>query len=476
MTPMTDLMDNLPYAPDDAQPMAVADPANDARAVQAARDAVAAWSALPATERARHLLALSDAVTAGADHLTAALRQDTGAASPQARAKAAAIARALCNAACYLCADHGGDHGGTVVALTDIAARPSDDLAWLLAARNVVLLDGAAGVALTKMAQQAGLPGRVLGAVAHHPQDAVALNAAPRRVVVMADADLDAVVDGLADLWTMGAGARVFAAEAIADRLDHLARRRSDHAPASRWQTGVNPADAVFRSTEPVTTLTTFRTPDEAVQLANNASRAPVALYSETITLAQDVAHQLNADLVWINGIDLGPAAAPGFPVITGPDAAAHAWTALPPSEKSARLLRVLARLTDHAPQPDEASITACRDAVTLAQTTGGTVEITNSAIRQVTHTARGTVRVTPGDDALRLILTALAWGHPVIATLPDGLRDAFAPLPAGALTQDDGTSHPDATWTTHPLRDVITKTVWTPFGALPGTAPGPAY
>ena len=54
----------------------------------------------------------------------------------------------------------------------------------------------------------------------------------------------------------------------------------------------------------------TFRTPDEAVALANNTRYGLAAsVWSENINLALDVAPQLKAGVVWINSTNLFDAA-----------------------------------------------------------------------------------------------------------------------------------------------------------------------
>ena len=63
----------------------------------------------------------------------------------------------------------------------------------------------------------------------------------------------------------------------------------------------------------PVATLTTFRTPDEAVELANNTRYGLAAsVWSENINLALDVASQIKAGVVWVNATNIFDAAA-GF-------------------------------------------------------------------------------------------------------------------------------------------------------------------
>jgi len=63
----------------------------------------------------------------------------------------------------------------------------------------------------------------------------------------------------------------------------------------------------------PVATLTTFRTPDEAVELANNTRYGLAAsVWSENINLALDIAGQVKAGVVWVNATNIFDAAA-GF-------------------------------------------------------------------------------------------------------------------------------------------------------------------
>ena len=63
----------------------------------------------------------------------------------------------------------------------------------------------------------------------------------------------------------------------------------------------------------PVLTVTTFRTPDEAVELANNTRYGLAAsVWSENINLALDIAPALKAGIVWINTTNQFDAAA-GF-------------------------------------------------------------------------------------------------------------------------------------------------------------------
>ena len=53
----------------------------------------------------------------------------------------------------------------------------------------------------------------------------------------------------------------------------------------------------------PVLVAMSFRTPEEAVQLANNTKYGLAAtIWSENINLALDIAPKIKAGVVWING------------------------------------------------------------------------------------------------------------------------------------------------------------------------------
>ena len=61
----------------------------------------------------------------------------------------------------------------------------------------------------------------------------------------------------------------------------------------------------------PVVTVMTFRTPEEAVQLANNTRYGLAAsIWSENINLALDIAPKIKAGVVWINSTNMFDAAA----------------------------------------------------------------------------------------------------------------------------------------------------------------------
>ena len=190
--------------------------------------------------------------------------------------------------------------------------------------------------------------------------------------VVFEDADLDSVVEGVVDaIWfnqgqVCCAGSRILAQEGISERLIARLRARMETlrvgdpldkavdigaiiAPvqlekiqalvkqgqeegATMWQpswscptegcffpptlfTDVSPSATVAQVEifGPVVVMMTFRTPDEAVELANNTRYGLAAsIWSESINLALDVAPRLQAGTVWINCTNVFDAAS-GF-------------------------------------------------------------------------------------------------------------------------------------------------------------------
>ena len=183
--------------------------------------------------------------------------------------------------------------------------------------------------------------------------------------IVFDDADLDSVVEGIVDaIWfnqgqVCCAGSRLLVQENIADRLIHKLRERMEKlrvgdsldkaidigaivSPGQLKeiqrlvQTGVDegaemwqpswacPTDGyffpptLFTNVSPATTIAqveifgpvlvamTFRTPSEAVALANNTRYGLAAsVWSDNINLALDVAPKLKAGSVWVNCTNL---------------------------------------------------------------------------------------------------------------------------------------------------------------------------
>jgi len=187
--------------------------------------------------------------------------------------------------------------------------------------------------------------------------------------IVFDDADLDSAVEGLVDaIWfnqgqVCCAGSRLLVQESVAARFHDRLRARmarlrvgdpldkcidigamADPAQVARVTamveactagerfcpeiamppvgafypptliTGLAPADPLMQEEifGPVLAGTTFRTPAEAVALANDTRYGLAAsVWSENIGLALDVAPKLAAGVVWINGTNMFDAAAP---------------------------------------------------------------------------------------------------------------------------------------------------------------------
>ncbi len=188
--------------------------------------------------------------------------------------------------------------------------------------------------------------------------------------IVFEDADLDSAVEGLVDaIWfnqgqVCCAGSRLLVQEGIAERFYAKLKARMDklrvgdpldkcidvgalvdpaqlrsvtrlveqgagegelYQPAVQMPegcfypptliTGLAPSDSLMQEEifGPVLVSTTFRTPVEAVELANNTRYGLAAtVWSENINLALDIAPKLAAGVVWINATNLFDAAA-GF-------------------------------------------------------------------------------------------------------------------------------------------------------------------
>ncbi|MCR8724180.1 aldehyde dehydrogenase family protein [Frigidibacter sp. ROC022] len=188
--------------------------------------------------------------------------------------------------------------------------------------------------------------------------------------IVFDDADLDSAVEGLVDaIWfnqgqVCCAGSRLLVQEGVAERFYGKLKRRMDglrigdpldkcidigavvdpvqletitrmveeggaegevHRSAAPLPegcyypptliTGLHPAARLMQEEifGPVLVATTFRTPAEAVALANNTRYGLAAtLWTENVNLALDVAPKLAAGVVWVNATNLFDAAA-GF-------------------------------------------------------------------------------------------------------------------------------------------------------------------
>ncbi|MEM6308343.1 MAG: aldehyde dehydrogenase family protein, partial [Pseudomonadota bacterium] len=187
--------------------------------------------------------------------------------------------------------------------------------------------------------------------------------------IVFEDADIDSAVEGLVDaIWfnqgqVCCAGSRLIVQEGISERFYTKLRARMDklrmgdpldkcidvgaivdpvqrdairtlldaNTAGTRYQaqidipdgcyypptliTDLHPADPLMQEEifGPVLGATTFRTPGEAVEMANNTRYGLAAsIWSDTINTALDIAPQLKCGVVWINGTNMFDAAA-GF-------------------------------------------------------------------------------------------------------------------------------------------------------------------
>jgi aldehyde dehydrogenase (NAD+) len=187
--------------------------------------------------------------------------------------------------------------------------------------------------------------------------------------IVFEDADIDSAIEGLVDaIWfnqgqVCCAGSRLLVQEGIADRFHAKLKRRMDglrlgdpldkcidvgaiidpaqlaniramvaantegetyHAACALPEgcfypptliTGLQAASPLMQEEifGPVLVSMTFRTPAEAVELANNSRYGLAAtLWSENLNLALDIAPKLKAGVVWVNATNLFDAAA-GF-------------------------------------------------------------------------------------------------------------------------------------------------------------------
>lgn len=187
--------------------------------------------------------------------------------------------------------------------------------------------------------------------------------------IVFDDADLDSAVEGLVDaIWFNGgqvccAGSRLLVQEGVAERFHAKLRARMDklrlgdpldkcidvgaivdpvqlktisemvaantegetyraacEIPEGCFYpptliTGLSPAARLMQEEifGPVLVSATFRTPAEAVEMANNTRYGLAAsVWSENVNLALDIAPKLAAGVVWVNGTNMFDAAA-GF-------------------------------------------------------------------------------------------------------------------------------------------------------------------
>src|SRR6056297_2376592 len=228
--------------------------------------------------------------------------------------------------------------------------------------------------------------------------------------IVFEDADLDSAVEGLVDaIWfnqgqVCCAGSRLLVQEGVAERFHAKLRARMDKlrvgSPMDKSVdvgavvdpkqletitrlvdgntagetyrancempesgcfypptliTGLSSADPLMQDEifGPVLVGTTFRTPSEAVELANNTRYGLAAtLWSENVNLALDMAPKLAAGVVWVNATNLFDAAAPFGGVRESGFGREGGWEGLMAYLKP-EIAAKPARALDPAPQPD---------------------------------------------------------------------------------------------------------------------------
>ncbi len=242
---------------------------------------------------------------------------------------------------------------------------------------NIVTGDGATGAALVnhpdvnKIAFTGSTAvGRKIREVTAGSSKALTLELGGKSpYIVFDDADIDSAIEGLVDaIWfnqgqVCCAGSRLLIQEGIAERFYEKLKRRMDglrlgdpldkcidvgaivdpvqlatirglvaanaegetyHAACTVPEgcfypptliTGLSAASTLMQEEifGPVLVAMTFRTPSEAVELANNTKYGLAAtIWSENINLALDVAPKIKAGVVWVNATNLFDAAA-GF-------------------------------------------------------------------------------------------------------------------------------------------------------------------
>ncbi|MBY6155955.1 aldehyde dehydrogenase family protein [Pseudooceanicola nitratireducens] len=228
--------------------------------------------------------------------------------------------------------------------------------------------------------------------------------------VVFDDADLDSAVEGLVDaIWfnqgqVCCAGSRLLVQEGVAERFHAKLKARMDKlrvgnpldksidvgavvdpvqleairglvdgsggevyraacdVPEGCFYpptliTGLAPADRLMQEEifGPVLVSCTFRTPEEAVQLANNTRYGLAAsVWTENVNLALGMAPKLVAGVVWINGTNMFDAAAGFGGVRESGFGREGGWEGLSAYLKPSGKTKSLARIEPKAGKPDE--------------------------------------------------------------------------------------------------------------------------
>jgi aldehyde dehydrogenase (NAD+) len=231
--------------------------------------------------------------------------------------------------------------------------------------------------------------------------------------IVFDDADLDSAVEGLVDaIWfnqgqVCCAGSRLLVQEGVADRFHAKLKRRMDGlrlgdpldkcidvgaivdpvqlatitamvdackdgaiyraatpVPAGCYYpptliTGLSAASPLMQEEifGPVLVSMTFRTPSEAVELANNTRYGLAAsIWTENINLALDMAPKIKAGVVWVNATNLFDAAAGFGGVRESGFGREGGWEGLLAYLKPVRKTKPLAQIKP-LPEPDDLSV-----------------------------------------------------------------------------------------------------------------------
>ncbi len=327
------------------------------RAVRAAQDALPEWSRTPDPVRAQSLYALAGQVHKHRRFLAVLQTFETGRLVRESRdVDVPLAARQFSHSAGWAqlrSREFPGYEPVGVVGQILPESLPLLTLAWklapALAAGCTVVLKPSPQAPLTalafcELALAAGLPPGVVNvvpgdesteeALVQHPGlDKITFTGSPdaaRRIrrltagsgkhlslevggacsfLVFEDADLDAAVEGVVDslgltqLQATRPSLRLLVQESVEDHLVEKLRAR-----AERVQLG-DPLDqavdlaavAPVRLEHIVQLCTTFRSPTEAVALANTRDTVAASVWTENVSLAVDVACRIQAGTVWVN-------------------------------------------------------------------------------------------------------------------------------------------------------------------------------
>jgi len=335
------------------------------RAVRAAQDALPAWSRTPDPVRAQSLYALAGQVHKHRRFLAVLQSFETGRLVRESRdVDVPLAARQFSHHAGWAqlrSREFPGYEPAGVVGQILPGSLPLLTLVWklapALAAGCTVVLKPSPQVSLTALAfcelvLAAGLPPGVVNvvpgdgstedALVQHPElDQITFIGSPeegRRIrrltagsgkrlsvelcgsfpfLVFEDADLDAAVEGVVEaigftqIRGTCPGLRLLVQESVEDHLVEKLRARAERLRVGdpQDQTVDVAAAAPVQPDHIVQLCTTFRSPTEAVALANTRDTVAASVWTENVNLALDVARRIQAGTVWVNCTNLFDAA-----------------------------------------------------------------------------------------------------------------------------------------------------------------------